>query len=63
MYRRPKFLEMLHEIREEMSGEADYDVDLFTENVRSGKGSKSSYNDSKVIDSLTLDEQIITEDL
>lgn len=36
MYRRPKFLEMLHAIREEMSREADYDVDLFAELVRSG---------------------------
>lgn len=36
MYRRPKFLEILHEIREEMSREADYDMDLFTEMVRSG---------------------------
>jgi len=27
---------MLHAIREEMSREADYDVDLFTEMVRSG---------------------------
>lgn len=37
MYRRPKFLEVLHEIREQMSREADYDVDLFTEMVRSGE--------------------------
>ncbi len=36
MYRRPKFLEVLHEIREEMSREADYDVELFAEMVRSG---------------------------
>jgi hypothetical protein len=36
MYRRPKFLEVLHAIREEMSREADYDVDLFTEMIRSG---------------------------
>jgi hypothetical protein len=36
MYRRPKFLEVLHDIREEMSREADYDVDLFAEMVRSG---------------------------
>jgi len=35
MYRRPKFLEVLHSIREEMSREADYDVDLFAEMVRS----------------------------
>jgi len=36
MYRRPKFLEVLHAIREEMSREADFDVDLFAEMVRSG---------------------------
>jgi hypothetical protein len=36
MYRRPKFLTVLHEIRETMSREADYDVDLFAEMVRSG---------------------------
>jgi hypothetical protein len=37
MYRKPRFLEVLHTIREEMSREADYDVDLFTEMVRSGE--------------------------
>ena len=37
MYRRPKFLTVLHEIREAMSREADYDVDLFAEMVRSGQ--------------------------
>jgi hypothetical protein len=36
MYRRPKFLSVLIRIREAMSREADYDVDLFTEMVRSG---------------------------
>ena len=36
MYRRPKFLEVLHTIREEMSRDVDYDVDLFAEMVRSG---------------------------
>jgi hypothetical protein len=36
MYRRPKFLTVLHEIRETMSREADYDVDLFAEMVRNG---------------------------
>lgn len=38
MYRRPKFLEILHEIRQQMAHEADYDVDLFAEMVRSGTG-------------------------
>ena len=37
MYRKPKFLEVLHEIREEMSREADYDVELLTEMARSGQ--------------------------
>jgi hypothetical protein len=37
MYCRPKFLTVLHKIRETMSREADYDVDLFAEMVRSGK--------------------------
>ncbi len=41
MYRRPKFLEVLIEIRQEMSREADYDVDLFAEMVRSGKFAKN----------------------
>ena len=36
MYRRPKFLEVLHTIREQMSRDVDYDVDLFAEMVRSG---------------------------
>jgi hypothetical protein len=36
MYRKPRFLEMLHAIREEMSREADYDVELFAEMMRSG---------------------------
>ena len=42
MYRKPRFLEMLHAIREEMSREADYDVDLFLELVRSGKAGTRS---------------------
>ncbi len=36
MYRRPKFLEILLEIRREMALEVDYDVDLFAEMTRSG---------------------------
>ena len=42
MYRRPKFLEILLEIRREMALEADYDVDLFAETVRSGKGATAA---------------------
>lgn len=41
MYRRPKFLEVLIEIRQEMAREADYDVDLFAEMVRSGNFSQN----------------------
>lgn len=37
MYRRPKFLEILIDIRQEMAAEADYDVELFAEMARSGK--------------------------
>ena len=37
MYRRPKFLELLLEMREQMARDADYDVDLFAEMIRSGK--------------------------
>jgi len=37
MYRRPKFLNVLLRIREKMSREVDYDVDLFAEMVRSGQ--------------------------
>lgn len=40
MYRRPKFLEILDEVRQRMSREADYDVDLFAELVRGGKGKR-----------------------
>lgn len=36
MYRRPKFLEILLEIRREMALEADHDVELFVEMARSG---------------------------
>jgi hypothetical protein len=40
MYRRPKFLEVLLKIRQDMSRQSDYDVDLFAEMVRSGRFSK-----------------------
>ena len=36
MYRRPKFLEVLLEIRQEMAREAEYDVNLFAEMLRGG---------------------------
>jgi hypothetical protein len=37
MYSKPRFLEELHAIREEMSRDCDYDVDLFAEMIRSGQ--------------------------
>jgi len=47
MYRKPRFLEELHAIREEMSRECDYDADLFAEMVRSGQ--RPRYGPSKNI--------------
>ncbi|HKY03730.1 MAG TPA: hypothetical protein VJQ56_02505 [Blastocatellia bacterium] len=37
MYRTPRFLEELHAIREEMSRDCDYDMDLLAEMIRSGQ--------------------------
>lgn len=34
MYRRPKFLEVLIAIREEMAAESDYDVELLAQRAR-----------------------------
>ncbi len=58
MYRRPKFLEVLLEIRQEMSREADYDVDLFAEMIRSGKFKDNSRAENRElrIETLTTDE-------
>lgn len=42
LYRRPKFLELLIEIRQQMAREADYDVDLFAEMIRSGSISRAA---------------------
>lgn len=47
MYRRPKFLEVLLEIRQAMSREADYDIDLFAEMIRSGKFEDNSAVESR----------------
>ena len=52
MYRRPKFLEVLIEIRQEMAREADYDVDLFAEIVRSGERLRNKARHS-IVDSYT----------
>ena len=37
MYSRPRFLEELHAIREEMSRECDYDMDLFADMIRNNR--------------------------
>lgn len=47
MYRRPKFLEVLLEVRQAMSREADYDIDLFAEMVRSGRFQDQSDDESR----------------
>ena len=60
MYRRPKFLEILHEIREQMSREADYDMDLFAELARSGKSSGG--NREFKIESKELEIENLTAD-
>lgn len=52
MYRRPKFLEVLLEIRQTMSREADYDIDLFAEMIRSGKFTDNSANASRELKSV-----------
>lgn len=61
MYRRPKFLEILLEIRQEMSREADYDVDLFTEMVRSGKFSDLQTHSEKQLKSIETNESSLIE--
>lgn len=34
MYQKPKFLKVLHEIRQQMARECDYDIDLFAQTLR-----------------------------
>jgi len=50
MYRRPKFLEVLLEIRAEMAHEVDYDTDLFAEMIRSGRHTSPTRSHSLVLD-------------
>ena len=42
MYPRSKFQEVLIEIRQEMARDADFDVDLFAEIVRTGSGPRDA---------------------
>jgi hypothetical protein len=48
IYRRAKFVEILHEIRQEMAHEADYDVDLFAELARTGNPAVTSAKRKKL---------------
>jgi hypothetical protein len=50
MYRRPKFLEVLLDIRNEMAQEVDYDTDLFAEMIRSGRHTSPTVSHSLVLD-------------
>lgn len=50
MYRRPKFLEVLLDIRREMAHEADYDTDLFAEMVRTGRHTAETSSHSLAYD-------------
>jgi hypothetical protein len=50
MYRRPKFLEVLLDIRHEMAHEVDYDTDLFAEMIRSGRHTSPTKGHSLVLD-------------
>ena len=56
MYRRPKFLEVLLQIRQEMSREADYDIDLFAEKVRTG-----NFSTELTLDDSNSDKETQTE--
>ena len=56
MYRRPKFLELLLEIRREMAHEVDYDVDLFVEVARTHASSRGNKDRSASdADSVSID--------
>ena len=50
MYRRPKFLEVLLDIRHEMAMEVDYDTDLYAEMIRSGRHTAPTHSHSLVLD-------------
>jgi hypothetical protein len=53
MYRKPKFLETLHEIRRRMARDCDYDIDLFVQMLRDG----NSPNSLEVKDSHAVQEK------
>jgi hypothetical protein len=49
MYRKPKFLEVLHAVREQMARECDYDMDLFIQMIR--RAAKPDENPSEPVPS------------
>jgi hypothetical protein len=59
MYRRTKFLEILHEIRQEMALEADYEVNSFARLARSGNNheweNEDQTDDEHLFDSFILE--------
>ena len=57
MYRRPKFIEALHSIRQEMAAEADHDVILFAEKARNGEFKKVLPPPATNVEEPTLDER------
>ena len=59
MYPRSKFQEIMLAIREEMARDADFDVDLFFEMMRSGTGRGSQVGRYSVVE--TDDEAIERE--
>jgi len=62
MYRRPKFLETLLEIRREMALEADYDIDLFVAGARKGRApmnGKQFSESQTVFETTDIDPEIL----
>ena len=58
MYRRSKFLEILHEIRQGMALEADYEVNSFARLARSGN-SHGQENEDKTDSGLLFDSFVL----
>jgi hypothetical protein len=61
MYRRPKFLEILHEIRQEMARETDYEIDSFARMVRQNEV-QDEIESEDIFESLVLEEVSKTKD-
>lgn len=64
MYRHPKFLEVLHDIREEMSREANYDILRLAEIARNGETQAQERGEAKDFDEVQnfKDRKSKTED-